>query len=329
MFSRSSNILIACIMLIAFGGVLQATADTEANKAIVLRGVELWNTGNLAIADEIFAADYVNHGIPGVTELKSYKGYVLKIRAAFPDSHFEVHDMVAEGDKVAARWTFTGTHKGEWGVPPTGKQMTQTGMGILRFAGGKIVEAWWNGDGLGLLQQLGVIPAMGRVDFKWGEPSKVTGAPGAPEKNKAIARRVIDEIWNQGKLEVVDEVIATDYIRHDPTNSIRGADGYKQLVAVLRSAFPDIRLTIEDITAEGDKVAFRLTSTGTHKGEFMGIPPTGKHATVTDISIYRFADGKLVEDWASADFLGLLQQLGAIPSPKPPVQRQTSNGEGD
>jgi steroid delta-isomerase-like uncharacterized protein len=291
-------------------------ADTEANKAIVLRGVELWNTGNLAIADEIFAADLVDHSL---IDLKSYKGYVVAVRAAFPDFHLEVHDIVAEGDKVVCRWTHTGTQKGEYmGVPPTGKQITVTGMKILRFAGGKIVEIWWSSDNLGSLQQLGVVPAMGSVDFTWGEPSKVTGAPGDPEKNKAIALRGADEIWNQGKLEVVNEVIATDYIYHNPTNSIRGTDGYKQLVTMMRSAFPDFRFTtVEDIIAEGDKVAFRWTATGTQKGEYMGIPPTGKQVTMTAIMIERFADGKVVEDWESLDNLGMLQQLGVIPSMMP------------
>ena len=97
-FSRSSNILIACIMLIAFGGALQATADTEANKAIVLRGVELWNTGNLAIADEIFYSDFVNHdpSRPDVTALKSYKGYVVELRAAWPNVRAFVFGHVAQ-----------------------------------------------------------------------------------------------------------------------------------------------------------------------------------------------------------------------------------------
>jgi predicted ester cyclase len=135
--------------------------------------VELWNTGNLAIADEIFSSNFVNHdpSNPTLTDLKSYKGHVLEARAAFPDFHLEVHDMVAEGDKVAARWTHTGTYT------PTGKQITVTGMVILRFAGGKIVEAWWISDALGVLQQLGVIPPT-REDYTWGEPSEVTGAPG-------------------------------------------------------------------------------------------------------------------------------------------------------
>jgi len=323
MFQRISKIVIVSIILIAFGSVLQATADTEANKSIALRLVDLWNTGNLAIADEIFAADFVNHdpSNPNVIDLKSYKGWVVEVRTAWPDFHVEDHDMVAEGDKVAARWTSTGTQKGEFiGIPPTGKKGMTTGMHIYRFADGKIVEHWWTWDVLGMLQQLGAIPPMGPLDFAWGEPSKVTGAPGDPEANKAIFSRVADEIWNQGKLEIVDELIATDYVYHNPANSIRGTEGYKLLVTMMRSAFPDFRFnTIEDkdMIAEGDKVAGRWIATGTHKGEYMGIPPTGKKVTVEGIMISRFADGKVVEDWESVDSLGLLQQLGVIPSMKP------------
>ena len=143
MYSQIRNISIACIVSIALGGFFQtATAQTEANKALVVRLGEVFNEGNLALADEIFATDFVNHdpSQPNVTDLESYKAWVVESRTALPDFHVVIHSMVAEGDTVAARWTVTGTHLGEYrGIPPTGRQMTQTGMNIHRFAGGKIV----------------------------------------------------------------------------------------------------------------------------------------------------------------------------------------------
>jgi steroid delta-isomerase-like uncharacterized protein len=134
---------------------------TAKNKAITLRAEELWNTGDLTIADEVYSTDFINHdpNAPEVTDLKSYKVFVTMVRTGMPDFNVTIEDMVFEGDKVASRWTASGTHQGEFlGIPPTGKQATWTGITIYRIADGNIVEAWWIKDVLGLLQQLGVIP---------------------------------------------------------------------------------------------------------------------------------------------------------------------------
>jgi steroid delta-isomerase-like uncharacterized protein len=136
------------------------------------------------------------------------------------------------------------------------------------------------------------------------------------EQNKALARRAIEEVWNQGKLAVIDELTAANATFHDPSvpgGKFTGPEGVKQFVQIYRGAFPDVRLTINDQIAEGDKVVTRWTATGTHKGELMGIAPTNKHATVTGVDIDRYQDGKVVEAWASYDMLGMLQQLGVVP----------------
>ncbi len=134
------------------------------------------------------------------------------------------------------------------------------------------------------------------------------------EENKALDRRFTEEVWNRGNLAVVDELMSADYHEHDPTIPA-GSEGFKQFVLMYRSAFPDVNFTIEDQIAEGDKVVSRWTARGTHKGELMGIPPTGKQVTVTGIVIGRYANGKLVEGWSNYDALGMLQQLGAVPPP--------------
>ena len=136
------------------------------------------------------------------------------------------------------------------------------------------------------------------------------------ESNKTLLRRDAEEVWNQGNLDAVDELFATDVILHEaPPGVSPGAKGVKQLIAGYRAALPDFHLTIEDLIAEGDRVVNRWSMTGTHKGELMGIPPTGKKVTSTGISIVRIADGKIAEIWGASDQLGLMQQLGAIPSP--------------
>lgn len=137
------------------------------------------------------------------------------------------------------------------------------------------------------------------------------------QENKALVRRLIDEVWNQGKLAMTDELVAPNFATHDPGSPDfgRGPQAVKQGVSLYRNAFPDIRFTIEDMVAEGDKVVTRWTASGTHKGELSGIPPTGKKTTVTGVTISRFAGGKIVETWSNWDTLGLMQQLGVAPAP--------------
>ncbi len=131
------------------------------------------------------------------------------------------------------------------------------------------------------------------------------------EANKTIIRRRVEEIWNQGDLAIADELIADDYLSNGQTI---GREGYKQFVAGVRAAFPDLRFTLDDLVAEGDRVAVRYTARGTHSGAFMGIPPTGKQVTFTGIDLFRIAHGRMAEEWLMFDQLGLLRQLGAVPT---------------
>ncbi len=135
------------------------------------------------------------------------------------------------------------------------------------------------------------------------------------DSSKALIREIIEEVWNKGNLEAVDRYFADEYIDRNPLpGQAPGREGYKQAVAIIRAAFPDLHLVLEDILAEGDKAAFRYTMSGTHRGEFMGLPPTDRPFSVAGMIFVRIADGKAVERWANLDTLGLMQQLGAIPS---------------
>ena len=139
----------------------------------------------------------------------------------------------------------------------------------------------------------------------------MAGCEKKTEENKAIARRVFEEIWNQEKLDLIDEIFATDYVGHITGNpDFNGPEGYKELVSIYLTAFPDVQYTIEDHIAEGDRVIIRWSTTATHKGELMGIPPTGLPVPTTGITIYRIAGGKILEEWSSWDDLGMWQQLG-------------------
>jgi len=140
------------------------------------------------------------------------------------------------------------------------------------------------------------------------------------EENKAIARRLIEEAWNQGNLAAVDELLAHDHVPH---HSLVGEQPpsrelYKQFVVRTRAAFPDMHATIEDQIAEGDKVVTRWSVQGTHHGRFQGHSPTGKQMRVTGIAIDRIVGGKVVEGWMEMDTHGQMHQLGLIPQPGMP-----------
>ena len=133
-------------------------------------------------------------------------------------------------------------------------------------------------------------------------------------ENSALVRRFIDEIFNQGNLAVAEEILAPDYVHHDPTTNQFGSgiEGFRQMISLYRQAF-DLHIVLEDQIAAEDKVVDRWTGHGTHQGEFMGLAPTGKRITATGISIHRIEGGKIAETWNNYDALGLFQQLGIIP----------------
>jgi steroid delta-isomerase-like uncharacterized protein len=135
---------------------------------------------------------------------------------------------------------------------------------------------------------------------------------------KALVRRFAQE-WNKGKkaaMAVIDEMTATNIIVHDAMGQdVHGLQGFKKSMGEMYDAFPDNHMTIDDMIVEGDKIAIRYTVTGTHKGAFMGIPPTNKKVTMSAIEIDRIVGGKFVESWVKLDTLGFMQQLGVVPTP--------------
>ena len=133
--------------------------------------------------------------------------------------------------------------------------------------------------------------------------------------DKARVLRLMDAVWNERKLEILDEVVAADYVRHDPAfpGEVRGPEGFKEYVRAMCTPFPDARISIEDVIAEGELMAMRWTFTGKQSGDFVGIPASGKELTRTGISIIRMRDDKIVEGWDAYDALGMLRQLGVAP----------------
>jgi steroid delta-isomerase-like uncharacterized protein len=136
------------------------------------------------------------------------------------------------------------------------------------------------------------------------------------EANKAVMRRFIEEAWNRGNMDVIDELLAPDFDSHPVPSDMPaapGREGQKQVITAYRNAFDGTRLEIEDQIAEGDRVVTRWTARGRHTGDLMGMPPSGRDVSVSGVFINRVVNGKIVEGWGNFDALGMLQQIGALP----------------
>lgn len=137
-----------------------------------------------------------------------------------------------------------------------------------------------------------------------------------PADNKAIVRRLYEEVWNKRRLELVDEIISPSHALHDPnlSGSAVGPEAYKRQVTRFITAFPDLRFTVEDIVDEKEKLAVAWTISGTHKSEFMGIPATNKKVSVDGITISHIVDATIMDSYVSWDAWGMMQQLGIVPA---------------
>jgi len=136
-----------------------------------------------------------------------------------------------------------------------------------------------------------------------------------PQENKAVVRRMIEELWNQQKVDVADELFSADSTAPDIPGLPPGPMGTKIVAQMFLTAFPDLKMTIEDMVAEEDRVAVRFTETATHKGDFMGVPASGKSVKFTEMAFLQLKDGKITSSWYNVDMMTIMQQIGAVPGP--------------
>jgi predicted ester cyclase len=137
------------------------------------------------------------------------------------------------------------------------------------------------------------------------------------EENKALFRRTYEELLNGGDLSVAEDLVAPDFMNHEAApGRDRGPESMRGLATMLRTAFPDLHFEIEELIAEGDRVAGRLAMSGTHEGPLMGTPPTGRSVRQDHMHFVRFRDGKAIEHWGVRDDLGMMKQLGLMPEPQ-------------
>ena len=301
--------------------------EQQANKELVLREYdEIWNKGNFEFADKAVHPEFTDHPPTRFFDVGRTGPDALieagrSFRNAFPDFHDSPELALAEGDMVAYLGMISGTQEKElFGFPATGRPMRVWGVNFFKMRDGMIAERWGQFDVLSMMQQLGLAPGPPQDvsgEQQFGDPHRAAAASDANvERNKAVYARMVEEVVNQGHFDVVDELFHPDYVDHAaPPGSPPGLEGVKAVFSMFRTGFPDVKFTIDQQVGEGDYVATLVHGEGTHTGQFIQFPPSGKHAQWRSVGFFRVEDGKIREHWGIPDLLGLLIQIGVIPPP--------------
>ncbi|MFC6976682.1 ester cyclase [Halomicroarcula sp. GCM10025709] len=250
---------------------------------------------------------------PGGLDIEAIVEFGTRFREAIPDLQFHVDELVAEPDGVATRWTASGTHTEPLlDIEPTGRTVTLSGMRMDTLRNGRLAETWLLTEQWSLLRQLRdteaatPVPTMGRITA-----TPVVTQLSAPAENEELARAVAGSVWTEGDRAVLDRVLDPDAVLYlDATADLVGHDAFWAFVSRYRDAFPDLRVTIEDIVSEGDKIAVRQRLRGTHEGPIFGVGATGSQVDVGRMVLHHIDDGRIVETGIVEDTLGLLRQLG-------------------
>jgi predicted ester cyclase len=282
------------------------------------------DTGAASTLDRHLADNYNDHNpapfaskTPGLAGMRETYNIALGIFAEF--KHV-VEDTFTDGDRVVSRIVGSGRHVGPLlGIPATQKMVTMGGIAIHRVAGGKLVEHWGQVDGVGLLTQIGAIPAPPPAPPAVRDASFRKSADAAavrPEEMTRLIRTFFDEVLNGRNQSAIGSVLHPQYINHSFQTGAAGPDGLMRAVGMFTTAFPDMHLTVEDVVATAGKAATRGYFTGTHKGTFLNIPATGTTVKVPYIDIWHGYEGRLFDNWVNMDLVGALVQLGAIPAPQ-------------
>lgn len=325
---RITSVLTIIALLIGWTVALQPAvsaqddqAQLEANKKIVRSYFEEALTQNQPeMVDQIFDPSYIFHtNGQDLSGLDNVKLFITSIKTAIPDSTWTVRDLIAEGPYVLIRVSVSGHQEGEFNNLPNvnGTVTDVPGMGMYRLENGKIVESWNEDNFLVIGQQLGTAPApFGRPEFTdFGQMVGPQTDQATRDANKAVVKRVIDEVWTGNNLAVIGDLYAPDAVIH-PTQGGQPSDlsAVALGVSTYKVAAPDLTVTADIMIAEGDEVATRVTITGTDTGGFFGFPPTNKQIKTGGIRTDRLKDGKIVETWFIIDNFTVLQAIGAIPT---------------
>jgi steroid delta-isomerase-like uncharacterized protein len=338
---RVPILLIALAMLLGSAGpaALDAAAQAatpaadcpattpEENRAVVRSFYEDGvNRADLSVFDRVAAPNVVYRGATvgdesGLEALRRIYGEAL---TGFSGLQYTLLTSVADNDAVALRYSVAGVHTGEFrGLPPSGETITWTHSAFAKVHCGRISEMWAEIDQLDRLQEFGILATEGPAARMAGAASHPAATPAvpadsasctpqSPEETIAVVDRVRAEVYNMGNFDVMPEIFADGYL-HGSANgpdAIGIAEGARRIEGFV-TALPDLEWTFDDVIAEGDRVAARWTTRGTHDGDLLGFAPTGKPVEITGISFFTVRCGKVVEFQTEMDAASLLEQVGA------------------
>jgi predicted ester cyclase len=332
-FRHLAAISLFCIFVICTPISMAQDNPEERNLESFHRiATEVFGQGNVDVLDEIFAEDIVVHTPNGDANRDGSKAIIGGLYAAMPDLTLTPELILADGDYVAGRFILEGTFENELvtpagPVPPTGGPIRIAFHSIQHYnEEGQAIEEWIIYDNLNFLTQLGVIPAP--ADSVPGDEAnppvneievEATDAE-TEEAHRAALIRIGDESFNPGNFDLLDEMLAEDYMLHSPLGVTDRATS-KAIFEGMRAAIPDLSLSREVLVADGNWVGALTVLRGTFENEYVTpngtLPPTGEPVVLHIVNFFRFdEDGIVVEEWAEFDNLNFLMQLGAIPAPE-------------
>jgi predicted ester cyclase len=305
------------------------TTPQEAKDIIRRWNEEGWSGGKYELAHEIISPNMTVHGAGGQTVGMGPDGLIDLIRTwrtAFPDGHMEIDDLIVEGDTVAIRNTWYGTHEADfYGIPPSGAKVAVTSVGIDRVTDGLVSEGWGELDMVGMMQQLGALPMVGPGAAAsggataWSETRAVADDGDADvESNKQLLLRLVDALASGDEAAARELVDTGSFVDHSPSWGTTDFDSVLALYATLRRAMPDLKFEVDrdNMVCEGNQVAAHSIVRGTHTGEeLFGAAPSGQEVVWTHTDFVRIAGGRVVERWTASDTLTLFQQAGVLPAP--------------
>jgi len=307
-------------------------STSEEAKEIIRRwNEEGWSGGRYELAHEIISPNMTVHGAGGQSVGMGPDGLIDLIktwRTAFPDGHMEIDDLIVEGDLVAIRNTWVGTHTEEfYGVPASGNAVAVTSVGLDRVVDGLVSEGWGELDMVGMMQQMGALPRVGPgaaangAATVWGETrSQRDGGAGSPDENKDILLRLVAALAAGDRAAATELVDPSAFVDHSPSWGTTTFDSVLDSYDELRRAMPDLRFEVDrpNMVSEGAKVAGHSIVRGTHTGEpLYGADPSGQEIVWTHTDFVHIDSGRVDERWSASDTLTLYQQTGVLPAPVP------------
>lgn len=288
--------------------------SSVSNKEVIRQLAMAFNKANYDAVDALVSEDFVLHPNPmvpnGAQGASGFKQLCRDVRVSIPDAYHPIDHLIGEGDFVVIHLIFQGVFTQPFnGVSPTGERVFFSMLNFWRVADGKAVEAWWYMDSLEVEQQFGILPS--------NKPAR-RALNAEEEAAKAVVGRVLNEYFNDGKLDTIPEIFHPNFIIYAADGStIHGHEGAAAYVIAERKAFPDLYWLQEDLIIDGDKAILFFTGYGTFTGEWAGIQPNNKAIKWVGNAMFKIKDGKVVEDRLIWESLRFLQQLGVIPVSEP------------